>query len=79
MVDPSEQMQNNYKFLLALEDEIINLLVDGVKLSDLYEKIKQKCQKEQPQLVEKLTPNLGYPTFKILISSSSKDLNIIHF
>ena len=59
MVEPSDQMQQNYKFLLALEEEIINLLVDGIKLSDLYDKIKQKCQKEQPQLVDKLTPNLG--------------------
>ena len=60
MVEPTEKMQENYKYLLELEEELINLLRDGVKLSDLYDKIRQKCQTDHPELVDKLTPNLGF-------------------
>lgn len=60
MVDPAEQMQTNYKFLLSLEEELIDSLREGVKLSDVYDKIKQKCQSERPDLVDKLTPNFGF-------------------
>ena len=60
MVEPTEKMQENYKFLLKLEEEIIDQLRDGIKLNELYDKIKQKCQSERPDLVDKLTPNLGF-------------------
>lgn len=60
MVEPTEKMQENYKFLLILEDEIIDQLRDGVKLNELYDKIKQQCQSERADLVDKLTPNLGF-------------------
>ena len=59
LVDPSEKVQDVYKYLLSLEEEIINQLYDGVKLSDLYEKIRSKVAKEKPDLVDKMTPNLG--------------------
>jgi hypothetical protein len=32
----------------------------GVKLCDLYERIRAKVQNEKPELVEKLTNNFGY-------------------
>lgn len=60
MVEPTEQMQNNYKLLLSLEEELIDSLRDGVKLCDLYEKIRKKCQEENSDLVDKLTPNYGF-------------------
>lgn len=60
MVEPTEKMQENYKFLLKLEEEIINQLRDGVRLNELYDKIKQHCQSERSDLVDKLTPNLGF-------------------
>lgn len=41
MVDPTEKMQENYKYLLSLEEELITLLKEGVKLSDVYDKIKK--------------------------------------
>ena len=33
MVEPTEKMQDNYKYLLTLEEEIINLLKDGKQMS----------------------------------------------
>lgn len=60
MVDPSDTMQENYKYLLSLEETLIDLLRDGVKLNDLYDKVKQKCQSDRPELVDKLTPNFGF-------------------
>lgn len=59
MVEPTEKIQENYKYLLSLEEELINLLRDGIKLNELYDKIKSKCQSERPDLVDKLTPNFG--------------------
>ncbi|RNA22609.1 FACT complex subunit SPT16 isoform X2 [Brachionus plicatilis] len=60
MVDPAEQMQQNYKYLLSLEEALIDSLRDGVKLNDLYDKIKQKCHTDRSDLVDKLTPNFGF-------------------
>ena len=60
MVEPTEKMQENYKYLLELEEELINSLKDGAKLSEVYEKIRTKCQDDHPELVDKLTPNLGF-------------------
>ena len=59
MVEPTEKLQENYKFLLSLEEELIALMKDGVKLNDVYDKIKNKCQSERSDLVDKLTPNFG--------------------
>jgi nucleosome binding factor SPN SPT16 subunit len=60
MVDPTEKMQDNYKYLLSLEEELIASLKDGAKLNEVYDKIRGKCQAERPDLVEKLTPNFGF-------------------
>jgi nucleosome binding factor SPN SPT16 subunit len=81
MVEPNEQKQENYKFLLALHEELISSLRDGVKLSDLYDKIKQKCQSERPELVDKLTPNFGcaycFLCFRLSFIQLSTKLNYI--
>ena len=60
MVEPSEKMQENYKFLLKLEEELIDQLRDGVKLNEIFDKIRQQCQTERPDLADKLTPTLGF-------------------
>lgn len=60
MVDPTDKMQENYKYLLTLEEELINQFKEGAKLNEIYENIKQKCQNDRPDLVDKLTPNFGF-------------------
>lgn len=62
MVEPTEKMQENYKYLLTLEEMLIEEIKDGVKLSELYEKIKSKCVSDRPDLAEKITPNMGFLT-----------------
>lgn len=59
MVEPTEKMQENYKYLLTLEETLIDELKDGVKLNELYDKIKEKCKSDHTELVDKLTPNMG--------------------
>lgn len=60
MVEPTEKMQDNYKYLLSLEEMLIEELKEGVKLNELYDKIKEKCVSDRPDLAEKLTPNFGF-------------------
>ena len=60
LVVPTDEMQANYNALLELEEALVDGLRDAVKLSDLYEKIKQKCAAKRPELVDKLTANFGF-------------------
>lgn len=60
LVNPTDEMQANYNFLLQLEEELLKKLQVGVKLSQVYETGMQYIKKEKPTLVEKLTKNFGF-------------------
>ncbi|KAJ3655182.1 hypothetical protein Zmor_014319 [Zophobas morio] len=60
LVNPTEAVQNNYNFLLNLEDEVIKKLQAGVKLSEVYETGYNYVKKEKPDLTENLTKNFGF-------------------
>ncbi|MEQ2168211.1 FACT complex subunit SPT16, partial [Goodea atripinnis] len=60
MVDPSQEMQDNYNFLLQVEEELLKGLKHGVKISDAYNAVMEYVKKEKPELVAKLTKNLGF-------------------
>lgn len=60
MVEPTQKMQDNYKYLLTLEEMLIEELKEGVKLNDVYDKVKNKCASDHPELAEKLTTNMGF-------------------
>lgn len=62
MVEPTEKMQENYKYLLTLEEMLAEEIKDGVKLNEVYDKIKEKCASERPDLADKLTANMGFLT-----------------
>lgn len=62
MVDPTQEQQANYEFLLQVEEELINRLYDGVVLSDLHQKIVDYVKKERSDLVDKLTKTFGFAT-----------------
>lgn len=62
MVEPTEKMQENYKYLLTLEEMLVEEIRDGIKLNEVYDKIKEKCASERPDLVDKLTANMGFLT-----------------
>lgn len=60
MVNPPDVMQNNYNFLLNVEEEILKALVAGTKLCDVYESVVSFVKKEKPDLVDKLTKSFGF-------------------
>ncbi|KAI1901230.1 hypothetical protein AGOR_G00032160 [Albula goreensis] len=60
MVDPPQDMQDNYTFLLQVEETLLSQLKHGVKLCDAYSAVLDFVKKEKPELVGKLTKNLGF-------------------
>ncbi|XP_016115806.1 FACT complex subunit SPT16 [Sinocyclocheilus grahami] len=60
MVDPPQEMQDNYNFLLQVEEELLKEMKHGVKLCDAYNTVLEFVKKEKPDLVSKLTKNLGF-------------------
>ncbi|XP_064197902.1 FACT complex subunit SPT16-like [Anguilla rostrata] len=60
MVDPPQEMQDNYNFLLQVEETLLSQLKHGVKLCDVYNAVLEFVKKEKPELVGKLTKNLGF-------------------
>jgi nucleosome binding factor SPN SPT16 subunit len=59
LVNPSDKIQEQYMFLLNMEDELLVQLAPGKKLQDIYENILSFAKKQQPNLVEKLTKTFG--------------------
>lgn len=60
LVNPSETLQDQYNFLVNLEEEMLKVMVPGKKLSDIYDIGLQFAKKEKPSLVEKLTKSFGF-------------------
>lgn len=60
LVNPSDKVQENYNFVLNLEEEILKKLIPGVKLSDVYETGLEFAKKEKPDLVDKLIKTFGF-------------------
>lgn len=59
LVNPTEEMQDNYNFLVSLEEELCKKLVAGVKLSNVYDAGLSFAKKEKPKLVESLIKTFG--------------------
>lgn len=60
LVNPTDQIQNNYNFLVNLEEEVMKKLQAGVKLSDVFETGCEYIKKEKPDLVSHVTKNFGF-------------------
>ncbi|XP_075068227.1 FACT complex subunit SPT16 [Mixophyes fleayi] len=60
MVDPTQEMQDNYNFLLQLQDELCKELKHGTKICDVYQAIMDQVKKQKPDLMSKITKNLGF-------------------
>ncbi|XP_023692218.2 FACT complex subunit SPT16-like [Paramormyrops kingsleyae] len=60
MVDPPQEMQDNYNFLLQVEETLLKELKNGAKLCDAYNAVVDFVKKEKPDLVGKLTKNIGF-------------------
>lgn len=62
IIEPTEDQKKNYEFLLEVSDELINRLSDGVVISELYQQIVNFVKDKRPDLVDKMTKNLGFVT-----------------
>uniref|UniRef100_G1PAD7 FACT complex subunit n=1 Tax=Myotis lucifugus TaxID=59463 RepID=G1PAD7_MYOLU len=60
MVDPSQEVQENYNFLLQLQEELLKELRHGVKICDVYNAVIDMVKKQKPELLNKITKNLGF-------------------
>ncbi|BES95500.1 FACT complex subunit (SPT16/CDC68) [Nesidiocoris tenuis] len=62
LVDPSDTVQENYNFLLDLEEELLRVLQPGTKLSQVYNVGIEFTKKKKPNLLSALTKNFGFVT-----------------
>ncbi|KAK6982924.1 FACT complex subunit SPT16-like isoform X1 [Biomphalaria glabrata] len=60
LVNPEEPIQKVYEFLVQLEEEVINKLQHGVKLSDVYDAGLALVKKEHPELEDKMIKSFGF-------------------
>ncbi|KAG8222217.1 hypothetical protein J437_LFUL001415 [Ladona fulva] len=60
LVNPTDAVQENYNFLLSVEEEILKVLVAGAKLCDVYDAGVALVKKEKPHLLANLTKNFGF-------------------
>lgn len=60
LVNPADEIQNNYNFLLNVEEEVMKKLQSGVKLSEVFDTGYEYVKKEKPALIDHLTKNFGF-------------------
>ncbi|XP_050666094.1 FACT complex subunit spt16 isoform X2 [Leptidea sinapis] len=60
LVNPTDEIQSNYNFLVNLEEEVMKNLVAGAKLSAVYEAGLAMAKKEKPELVDNLNKSFGF-------------------
>ncbi|KAH3679669.1 hypothetical protein WICMUC_000809 [Wickerhamomyces mucosus] len=60
LIDPSEQVEKNYDFLLQLEKYILSILKPGLKGQEIYSKSLEYIKKERPDLESNFTKNSGW-------------------
>ncbi len=60
LVNPSDTLQDQYNFLVNLEEELLKVMIPGKKLSDVYETGVSFAKKEKPNLVDNLTKTFGF-------------------
>ncbi|XP_014676790.1 PREDICTED: FACT complex subunit SPT16-like [Priapulus caudatus] len=60
MVDPTQAMQDNYEFLVAVEEDVIARLKPGARFADVYAEAVRAAKEKKPALVDKLTRNFGF-------------------
>ncbi|XP_072271276.1 FACT complex subunit SPT16 [Pyxicephalus adspersus] len=60
IVDPTQEMQDNYNFLLQLQEELCKELKHGAKICEVYQAVMDQVKKQKPELMSKITKNLGF-------------------
>ncbi|XP_063983531.1 FACT complex subunit spt16 isoform X1 [Diachasmimorpha longicaudata] len=60
LVNPTKSIEDNYNFLLNLEEEILKKLTAGVKISSVYDTGIKYVKSEKPEMIDHLTKNFGF-------------------
>ncbi|KAL6266265.1 hypothetical protein P5V15_003125 [Pogonomyrmex californicus] len=60
LVNPTKIIEENYNFLLQLEEEILKKLTAGTKISEVYETGIKFVKDEKPEMLNHLTKNFGF-------------------
>ncbi|XP_043473155.1 FACT complex subunit spt16 isoform X2 [Leptopilina heterotoma] len=60
LVNPTKTIEENYNFLLQLEEEILKKLTTGTKLSDVYDTGVKFVKDQKPSMLDHLTKNFGF-------------------
>ncbi|XP_068097539.1 FACT complex subunit SPT16 [Hyperolius riggenbachi] len=60
IVDPTQEIQDNYNFLLQLQEELCKELKHGAKICEVYQAVMDQVKKQKPELMSKITKNLGF-------------------
>ncbi|XP_043281319.1 FACT complex subunit spt16 isoform X1 [Venturia canescens] len=60
MVNPTKVIEDNYNFLLNVEEEILKKLTAGTKISAVYEAGVKYVKTEKPSMIDHLTKNFGF-------------------
>eukprot|EP00731_Ephydatia_muelleri_P026733 Em0018g833a len=59
-VQPTQEMQDHYEFLLSVYDKALENLKEGVKLSDVYSAVYDYVGQQHPELQESFTKTIGF-------------------
>lgn len=60
LVNPNDVVQENYNFLLELEDELLKKMTPGIKLNEVYETGLSFAKKQKPKIIDNLTKMFGF-------------------
>jgi nucleosome binding factor SPN SPT16 subunit len=62
LINPEEQKENDYKFLLELQKYVTSLIKPGIACSNLYESALAYVQEKRADLAPVFVKNLGFGT-----------------
>ena len=60
LINPTKEIEENYKFLLELEQYAVSLIKVGSKAREVYESVMNYAQEKKPDLADKLPKNIGF-------------------
>lgn len=62
LVNPTDEQQRYYEFLVSLQEHLIEKMKEGTKLSEVYKHGRKFVEENEEELTDKLTKNFGFST-----------------
>ena len=59
LIDPSEEMEKNYEFLISLQDHLFKFTKDGIKFNTLYNEALKFIENSNSNLKDHFVKNIG--------------------